>query len=120
MKLPNAAHALVEMEKITEYLLSTANPRGRSKAIFFLRFGFSADSWEDFAEALKLQASVHDVGRVADVAQGLRYQVDGAIETPDGRNPQIRTVWQIDLESDYPRFITAHPLRRRGDVPRTP
>ena len=30
-------------------------------------------------------------------------------ETSDGRNPCVRTVWQIDRGSDYPRFITAYP-----------
>ena len=61
--MPNAEKALVEREKITEYLLSTTNPSGRSKAFFFLRFGFSVDSWDVFAEALKLQGSTHEVVR---------------------------------------------------------
>ena len=55
MRLPNAEKTLVEREKITESLLSTTNPSGRSKAFFFLRFGFSADSWEVFAEALSFR-----------------------------------------------------------------
>ena len=95
-----------------DYLLSSANPRGRTKADFFLNFGFSIDHWEDFAEALRLQAASHEVARVVETAYGPRYHVDGPIETSDGRNPRVRTVWQIDLGSDYPRFITAHPHRR--------
>ena len=50
--------------------------------------------------------------RVVETPYGPRYHVEGAIETPDGRNPRVRTVWQIDLGSNYPRFITAHPRRR--------
>ena len=64
--MPNAEKTLVEREKITESLLSTTNPSGRSKAFFFLRFGFSADSWEVFAEALKLQGSAHEVVRTVE------------------------------------------------------
>jgi hypothetical protein len=43
VKLPNADQARVEREKITEYLLSTSHPDGRSKAEFFSRFGFRVD-----------------------------------------------------------------------------
>ena len=111
MRLPNAEKTLVEREKITEYLLSTANPSGRSKAFFFLRFGFSADSWDVFAEALKLQGSTHEVVRTVETVHGTRHYVDGIIETPDGRNPRVRTVWQVDPGSDSPRLITAHPRR---------
>lgn len=112
MRLPNAHLSRIDQQKITDYLLSSTNPRGRTKADFFLGFGFRIDRWEDFAEALRLQAASHEVALVLETAYGPRYHVDGVIETPDGRNPRVRTVWQIDLGSDYPRFITAHPRRR--------
>ena len=96
MKLPNAAQALVEREKITEYLLSTTHPSGRGKARFFLSFGFRTDSWEELAESLILQASFNDVAEVEDTEYGLRYNVDGTIEARDGRSPLVRTVWQYD------------------------
>lgn len=111
MKLPNAQHSRVEEGKITGYLLSTINPRGRSKAIFFLGFGFSADSWENFAVALRLHGSANPVVRTVETIHGPRYYVEGVIETPDGRNPRVRTVWQVDLGSQYPRLITAYPRR---------
>ena len=66
MRLPNVEQAYVEMEKNTGYLLSTANPSGRSKALFFRRFGFIADMWEVFAEALKLHGSSHEVVRTVE------------------------------------------------------
>ena len=109
--LPNAHLARVDQEKITDYLLSSVNPRGRAKAGFFLSFGFSVARWEELGEALRRHAASHEVARVVETAYGLRYHVDGEIETPDGRNPLVRTVWQIDLGRDYPRFITAHPYR---------
>lgn len=112
MRLPNAESARVEREKITDYLLSTTNQRGRNKAVFFLSFGFSIDESQDFAEALRLQGTGHEVVRVVENPHGPRYHVDGRLETPDGRNPQVRTVWQVDVGSDYPRLITAYPIRR--------
>jgi len=41
MKLPNAHLAVVPERKITLYLLNPAHSAGGSKAVFFLRFGFT-------------------------------------------------------------------------------
>jgi hypothetical protein len=110
MNLPNAENAKVEKEKITGYLLNSSHPYGSSKANFFTRFGFTVEAWEAFAERLRDQGSNHPVGRVAETSFGPRYNVDGKIVTPDGRNPTIRTVWQMDHGELAPRLITAYPL----------
>ena len=112
MRLPDGQNARIEREKITDYLLSTTNARGQSKAVFFLSFGFTIEQWQGFAEALRLQGMTYEVVKVAETVYGQRYHVDGTLETPDGRNPQVRTVWQMDFGSDYPRLITAYPVRR--------
>ena len=54
--------------------------------------------------------SQYEAIEVGQTSYGVKYIVDGAFETPDGRNPFVRTVWQVDSGSDYARFITAHPL----------
>ena len=112
MKLPNAHRARIDRQKITDYLLSSTNPRGRAKADFFQRFGFRIDRWEELADALNRQAVSHEVTRVVETPFGPRYHVDGPIGSPDGRNPRVRTVWQVDRGSDFPRLITAYPRRR--------
>ena len=83
MRLPNAEQAFVEMEQITGYVLSTANPSGRSKALFLLRFGFTADAWEVLAEALKRRGNFHDVVRTVETVHGSRYYVDGIVDTSE-------------------------------------
>ena len=40
MMLPDADRARVERTKLTDYLLSLSHPDGRSKAQFFMSFGF--------------------------------------------------------------------------------
>ena len=110
--MPNAENASIERGKITDYLLSTTNQRGRNKAVFFLSFGFTIEHWQGFAEALQLQGMTHEVVKVAETVYGQRYHVDGTLRTPDARNPQVRTVWQMDVGSNYPRLITAYPVRR--------
>ena len=49
MTLPNAHLAIVEREKITEYLLNSAHRYGASKARFFTAFGFDPAVWETLA-----------------------------------------------------------------------
>jgi len=41
---------------------------------------------------------------------GPRYEVEGELAAPDGRRPQVRTVWQQDAGQVAPRLITAYPL----------
>ena len=69
--------------------------------------------WVAFARALRNHGSTGEVTGVSRSDYGTRYSVEGSIETPDGRNPRIRTVWIVDSERDAPRLITAHPLRKR-------
>ena len=84
--------------------------RGRSKARFFRRFGFTLEHWQDFADALLVHGRTHEVAGVEEGSHGLLYRVEGIIETPDGRNPYIRTVWQIDYGDDHPRLISAYRI----------
>ena len=112
MELPNCVRAVVPQEKITGYLLSFAHRDGRAKAAFFTRFGFSADAWRELAAARRHHAASYEVARVESSPFGTRYVIEGAIATPDGRNPEIRSVWFIETGEDVPRFVTAYPLER--------
>lgn len=112
MKLPNVGAAYVAQGKITEYLLSHSNPSGRGKATFFSTFGFRAERWQVLADSLLLHGATHELAEIMESDRGIKYIVDGALETPDGRNPLVRTVWMVDLGEDAPRLITAYPIRR--------
>src|SRR6185503_4804800 len=109
MEVQNAENAVVEQEKITEYLLNHAHRYGANKARFFGAFGFRADQWRTFAEALREHVRNHDVTKVRETGFGPRYEVDGTLLTPDGRRPRVRTVWQLDRGAVAPRLITAYP-----------
>lgn len=115
MKLPNAENAVVEQEKITEYLLNPTHRYGASKARFFDAFGFRAEEWWKFAEALREHGRNHDVTKVQETGFGPRYEVEGTLLAPDGRRPRVRTVWQLDHGAVAPRLITAYPTRERHD-----
>lgn len=113
MRLPNFDRAIVPEAKIARYLLSFEHAGGRSKARFFREFGFEPALWQTMRRALLRHAGENEVVSVGDSPFGTRYIVDGSIESPDGRNPLVRTVWFIRSNEDAPRFVTAHPLPRR-------
>lgn len=113
MKLPNYEAATVPQAKITEYLLSLTHEDGRSKAKFFMSFGFAIDDWDRLAEALQTHATEHEVSNTEPSPFGTRYVIEGIISTPDGRTPYIRAVWFVETDEDRPRFVTAYPVPRR-------
>jgi hypothetical protein len=82
-------------------------------AEFFKRFGFSAASWEELATSLRRHADDHEVAKIEDSPFGTRYVVEGILYTPDGRTPNVRSVWFIETGENVPRFVTAYPLERR-------
>jgi hypothetical protein len=45
VKLPNYQQAIVADSKIVNYLLSEDHPKGKDKAVFFILFGFTIESW---------------------------------------------------------------------------
>ena len=115
MRLPNALSAVVEREKITEYLLNPAHPDNGGKAPFFIALGFERENWEPFAAALR-QLAVHaPVSKYVETAHGKKYIVDGAIESPAGKMPVVRTVWIVNKGADVARLVTAYPHERSED-----
>jgi hypothetical protein len=110
MKLPNGHLAIVEREKITGYLLDPTHRFGASKARFFTAFGFETGNWTALAQALRAHARANEVSSTKETGFGPRFEMDGPLDSPDGRKPRIRTVWQLDHGALAPRLITAYPL----------
>jgi len=110
MTLPNGHIATVTRQKIVDYLLNSRHARGKSKAAFFGNFGFSVASWTVLQQALIAQGCNNPVVETRQTGFGPRYTVRCSCPSPDGRDPCILTVWQIDTESACPRLITAYPV----------
>ena len=110
MKLPNATELIVEREKILDYLLNPVHRYGAAKERFFTAFGFRPDTCEVLGEALREHGRKNEIVRVYETGFGPRFIVEGALNTPTGRRPRVRTVWQFDHGAIAPRLITAYPL----------
>ncbi len=101
---------MVKAKKISDYLLSAVHPTGRHKARFFGLFGFSRATPETLIQALIAHAGSNEVSVIDRTAFGTRYTIDGALNSPDGRNPRLRVIWFIESDGDIPNFVTAYPL----------
>jgi hypothetical protein len=108
MRLPYLQNALVEQRKVCDYLLS--EERSEGKAAFFIAFGFSLVRWELLRDALLAHAASYDVARTVSSPHGIKYIIEGTLQTPDARNPSVRAVWIVDSGAVAPRLVTAYPL----------
>lgn len=97
-----------------KYLLSTTHRAGKSKAAFFMGHGFHPDRFEELVLALKRHAAENEIALDEKTIFGTRYVIDGHLRAMDGSWLNVRSAWFIDHGSDIPRFITAHPLKRRS------
>ena len=109
MNVPNGENAVVEPEKVRDYLLNVAHPDGFGKAEFFTAMGFRREAWQALADALRQVARDSPVTKSMTSRHGHKYIVDGVLVTPIGQTAIVRTVWIVDTGGDTPRLVTAYP-----------
>jgi hypothetical protein len=105
---PQSLH--VETAKVTEYLLNSHHPRGRSKAAFFKAVGFSELKVDEFVAALRLHAARNKIASVIPHPYGVKTVIDCFMPTPSGNAYCIRCVWNDHQDGTPPKLVTAHPL----------
>ena len=109
MYLPHLQNALVPKNKILDYLINLSHWVGGSKAIFFRNFGFNENNVNKFENSLLNIVRSNEVLKITQNAFGTKYIIDGIFITPDGRNPEITTVWFIENQTEIPKLVTAYP-----------
>jgi hypothetical protein len=110
MHLPNADSAVVEIEKLRDYCLSTSHPRGRHKAhVFAIALKITANDVEILREALLVAACSAEAKLAEKDEYGQRYVLDFSMEYLD-KNAIIRSSWIILRGEDYPRLISCYVL----------
>ena len=111
-RVPNSDRAFIDLRKITDYLMAPSHRRGGAKARFLAEFGFTASEPDVLAAALTEHLQSNDILREQPSPHGTKYVIDGPLKAPDGRTPTVRSIWIIDNDADFPRFVTAFPGRR--------
>ena len=107
MRLPDAGRAIVEEAKARDYLLDASHPGDLGKAELFQAFGFQAVEWDGMRDAVRKHPAENEVARTTANPHGTKYEVKCSLETPDGRNPCLTTIWLIEAGRP-PRLVTAY------------
>jgi len=110
VKLPNRRNAYIPQGKLSRYLLSPTHAVGKAKSKFFQAIGFSVAREEDLKQQLLTLARTNEVTSVSRSTHGIKYVIEGALETKARRKVRIRTVWIVEGQRNNPRFVTAYPL----------
>jgi hypothetical protein len=110
MKLPTRTRAYVPSAKLMGYLLSETHKDGKSKAKLLRRLGFNEENVELLERNLLNIAQSEEVSEVISSTFGIKYIIDGLLETPSGKFVKMQTVWIIESAQQDPRFVTAYPL----------
>lgn len=110
MKLPNNQNAQVNLQKLLNYLLSETHPIGKSKAKYFRSFGFAEAKVELLKQGLITVAQTENVKETISLPHGVKYVIDGSLQTLVGVFIKLRTIWIIDKGEEIPRFVTAYPV----------
>jgi hypothetical protein len=88
--------------------LNAAHERGGAKAKLLAQFDYTADNWERLEADIRAGLDA-DVDLARATAYGMRYEVRMALQTPVGKPLTVRTIWQVDGGTDFPRLITLYP-----------
>lgn len=111
MKLPNVHAAVIESEKLVDYILNPAHPDNGGKAEFFGKLGFRRKEWEKLAAAFRVLAQTTEVTSHAESPHGRKYVIVGQIESPVGKPVTVKTIWIVDKGLDVARLVTAYPRK---------
>lgn len=113
--MPNAERAIIPKGKFEDWVMS---PRGHG--LEFAHWGFTPEFSDDLAHAFLKSATEYPYVELEENRWGIQYTFYIGILTPRNRIMPTVVIWQIDHESDVPRFITARietnfkPGRRKG------
>lgn len=109
MKLPFVDQLIVSETKLKDYLLSDTHPLGRTKAAILRQFGYRRDAWSVLATDLIDLVKLNEVSGQEKTQFGIRFVVDGILDTPSRRPLPLRTIWFLDNQERIPHFVTAYP-----------
>lgn len=113
MILPNQGSAVIAPTKLRDYLLSMSSERGRGKAVFFARLGYTDANWEELDADLRSQILPMDAEEVEANQYVRKFVIRGRLKGPSGLEASIVSLWGIDRGKDFPRLLTAYPDKAR-------
>jgi hypothetical protein len=110
MRLPNADRAIVDIEKLRDYCLSSTHPRGRHKArVFITALGITANNAQELKQAILSAVTTEEAAPTERDEYGQRFVVDFSLKR-QGKEAAVRSSWIIRSAEDYPRLTSCYVL----------
>jgi hypothetical protein len=106
LRLPNVENAVIDPEKLRDYLLSPSHPVGRFKAAFFSSLGYTQEDWKQFEADLRQQHLIKDAVLCRETSYGRKYEIRGKITGLAGKAKEVVSIWIIWLTR---RFLGSSP-----------
>ena len=106
--MPCGDQAIVDLEKLTRYCLSTEHARGKHKArVFATVLGITAESADELRQALLAAAATGDARCGAADEFGVRYTIDFELRGPQGTG-LLTSAWIIRRGETRPRLTSCY------------
>src|SRR5438046_2522397 len=109
MRLPSAERAIVDPEKVQNYLLSRSHPVGIEKARVFAFLGYRRSRWRRLQYDLFMAAQQDTAEDAGATPFGRKYRIRVILRGPHGRSMAFATIWIVLFDEWFPRFVTAYP-----------
>lgn len=109
VRILNYERAIIEPEKLKDYVLSNTHPIGRFKATLFQQMGYAETNWEQFAEDIRAQHLALEAELGEKTKYGQKYIITRNFKGPSGKAMKLKSIWIILTGEDFPRFITIYP-----------
>jgi hypothetical protein len=108
MRLPNAARAVVEIEKLRDYSLNLEHTEGKHKAqVFRSALGLTQADAEMLRQMVLRAARTEEATPTKLLPYGRLYTLDFGAEGLSG-TVTIRTGWIVEAGTDFPRLVTCY------------
>lgn len=106
MRLPKLDRAVVDEDKLSDYVLNPDHPEGRHKArVFQAALGIRARDAQWLARAILAGLPTVDCEPGVSDRYGARYSVDLLIARQE-QSAVVRTAWIIRTAEEFPRLVT--------------
>ncbi len=110
MRMPSPGQAVVDIEKLRNYCLNPAHPRGRHKSrVFRSTLGLTAQHAEELRDALLAAALTEEATPTEGDDYGQRYVLDFTMRGPTGQ-AMVRSSWIVRRGEGFPRLTTCYVL----------
>jgi hypothetical protein len=107
MKL--SGEAIIAPSKLTEYLLVWKPENDKSQ--WLENAGYTIDNWQELEDDLRIQILPLNAIYIETTRFGQLFQIIGTINTPNGSELNVRTIWIIEQDSGLTKFVTMYPYR---------